>query len=68
MKIALIIYIIGIALTPISTKMHHKIRKIDFTVGDLIFCILTCWLSWIIVIINLLMSINTKEVLIKYNK
>lgn len=47
MTATLVVYIIGAIVFPVYMFLLWKHRKWDYTVDDLIFSIINCWLSWV---------------------
>ena len=43
----LVIYIIGAIVFPIYMFLFWKQKRWNYTVGDLIFSIVLCWISWL---------------------
>nr|DAN01153.1 MAG TPA: hypothetical protein [Crassvirales sp.] len=47
MTAILVVYIIGAIIYPIYMAMLWKHKRWNFSVGDLLFGIMTCWFSWV---------------------
>lgn len=47
MTAILVVYIIGAIIYPIYMAMLWKHKRWNFSVDDLLFGIMTCWLSWV---------------------
>jgi hypothetical protein len=63
----LIIYLIGVILNPISFLLLYKAKRWDYTWGTLLFSIFVSWLSWILVLLNIVEGLKDKT-LIKFDK
>lgn len=65
--IFLVAYLIGVILAPVAVIMSHKVRKVNYTLGDLLFSIFTCWMSWIVVL-SFATDIYYNVILFKYDE
>lgn len=65
----LITYFIGIPLVIIANIISCSILREDYHSNDLMTSILSCWLSWLAVIVIITYTVNrTNRVLIKFRK
>lgn len=65
----LITYFIGIPLVIIADIISCSILRKDYRSNDLMTSILSCWLSWLAVIVIIIYTVNqTNRVLIKFRR
>lgn len=65
----LIAYFIGIPLVIIANIISCSILREDYRSNDLMTSILSCWLSWLAVMVIIIYTVNrTNRVLIKFRK
>lgn len=65
----LITYFIGMPLVIIANIISCSILREDYRSNDLMTSILSCWLSWLAVIVIITYTVNqTNRVLIKFRK
>ncbi len=65
----LITYFIGIPLVIIADIISCSILRKDYRSNDLMTSILSCWLSWLAVIVIIIYTVDqTNRVLIKFRR
>ena len=65
----LITYFIGMPLVIIADIISCSILRKDYRSNDLMTSILSCWLSWLAVIVIIIYTVNqTNRVLIKFRR